>query len=79
MPHRVEAGTPHARYALVERGAVGWRAQLCAVPYDWAPMQRLAQRNRTEFYRLLQKHALTPGNFKADSPESDDVADERHD
>ena len=23
-------------------------------------------RNRTEFYRLLQKHALTPGLFKAD-------------
>ena len=44
-----------------------------------ADAARLAQRNRTEFYRLLQKHALTPGNFKADSPESDDVADERHD
>ena len=27
---------------------------------------RLADRNRTEFYRLLQKHALTPGLFKAD-------------
>jgi two-component system response regulator GlrR len=27
---------------------------------------RLAGRNRTEFYRLLQKHGLTPGLFKAD-------------
>ena len=44
-----------------------------------ADAARLAQRNRTEFYRLLQKHALTPGNFKTDAPESDDVADERHD
>ena len=42
-----------------------------------ADAARLAQRNRTEFYRLLQKHALTPGNFKADSPEPDDVADEQ--
>ncbi|WP_028534854.1 sigma 54-interacting transcriptional regulator [Paludibacterium yongneupense] len=25
---------------------------------------RLADRNRTEFYRLLQKHELTPGRFK---------------
>ncbi|MET0312044.1 MAG: sigma 54-interacting transcriptional regulator, partial [Burkholderiaceae bacterium] len=29
-----------------------------------ADAARLADRNRTEFYRLLQKHELTPGNFK---------------
>jgi two-component system response regulator GlrR len=27
----------------------------------------MADRNRTEFYRLLQKHELTPGHFKADA------------
>ena len=32
-----------------------------------ADAARLADRNRTEFYRLLQKHGLTPGHFKADS------------
>ncbi|WP_066255964.1 sigma 54-interacting transcriptional regulator [Hydrogenophaga flava] len=31
----------------------------------------LAQRNRTEFYRLLQKHALTPGLFKSDADSGD--------
>jgi len=31
-----------------------------------ADAARLAQRNRTEFYRLLQKHELTPGLFKSD-------------
>jgi two-component system response regulator GlrR len=31
-----------------------------------ADAARLAQRNRTEFYRLLQKHALTPGLFKSE-------------
>ena len=41
-----------------------------------ADAARLAQRNRTEFYRLLQKHALTPGQFKADGAMGDDVADE---
>ncbi|MEZ5701621.1 MAG: sigma 54-interacting transcriptional regulator [Burkholderiaceae bacterium] len=47
-----------------------------------ADAARLAQRNRTEFYRLLQKHALTPGLFKSDTgtppgPESGEpVADE---
>ncbi len=29
---------------------------------------RLAQRNRTEFYKLLQRHQLTPALFKNDSP-----------
>ena len=43
-----------------------------------ADAARLAQRNRTEFYRLLQKHALTPGQFKQDAGDSDDVVDERH-
>ncbi|MDQ7955344.1 MAG: sigma 54-interacting transcriptional regulator [Pseudomonadota bacterium] len=31
-----------------------------------ADAARLADRNRTEFYRLLQKHELTPGHFKAE-------------
>jgi two-component system response regulator GlrR len=31
-----------------------------------ADAARMADRNRTEFYRLLQKHELTPGHFKAD-------------
>ena len=45
-----------------------------------ADAARLADRNRTEFYRLLQKHELTPGHFKADTPASpsgEAVADER--
>jgi len=44
-----------------------------------ADAARLADRNRTEFYRLLQKHELTPGHFKADTNNgpADPVADER--
>lgn len=44
-----------------------------------ADAARLADRNRTEFYRLLQKHALTPGRFQSSagerpvSPSSDDA------
>ncbi|MET0349981.1 MAG: sigma 54-interacting transcriptional regulator [Rhizobacter sp.] len=33
-----------------------------------ADAARLADRNRTEFYRLLQKHGLTPGRFRTDPP-----------
>ncbi|WP_096664529.1 sigma 54-interacting transcriptional regulator [Polaromonas sp. AET17H-212] len=44
-----------------------------------ADAARLADRNRTEFYRLLQKHSLTPGHFKTDpaNAASDSVAEER--
>ena len=44
-----------------------------------ADAARLADRNRTEFYRLLQKHALTAGHFKSDGnvAGAGPVADER--
>ncbi|UZG42642.1 sigma 54-interacting transcriptional regulator [Caldimonas thermodepolymerans] len=36
-----------------------------------ADAARLAERNRTEFYRLLQKHGLTPGLFRNDGHVAD--------
>jgi two-component system response regulator GlrR len=42
-----------------------------------ADAARLAERNRTEFYRLMQKHGLSPGHFKPRqdvSPEGDEPA-----
>ncbi len=33
-----------------------------------ADAARLADRNRTEFYRLLQRNGLTPGQFRAEPP-----------
>lgn len=36
VPHVMEAGTPHARYAMVERTAHGWAATFHAIPYDFA-------------------------------------------
>jgi predicted phosphodiesterase len=38
--HYVENGSPHARYALVERGVHGWSVQHRLIAYDW---QRAAQ------------------------------------
>jgi len=32
--HRVETGTPHARYALLEGRAEGWSAELIQLSYD---------------------------------------------
>ena len=37
QPHRhhMETGSPHARYALVQREVLGWRIELRSVVYDW--------------------------------------------
>jgi two-component system response regulator GlrR len=40
-----------------------------------ADAARLADRNRTEFYRLLQKNGLTPGQFRGDLPTDSAVAE----
>ena len=47
QPHRhvIEAGSPDARYAIVEYGLDGWMAALHSVPYDPRPMAQLALRN----------------------------------
>ncbi|MCA8238210.1 metallophosphoesterase family protein [Burkholderia cenocepacia] len=34
-PHRIETGSPHARYAMVSRIAAGWNVEFHAVEYDW--------------------------------------------
>ena len=41
-----------------------------------ADAARLAERNRTEFYRLLQKHGLTPGRFRSDEGGGDGNGEE---
>jgi diadenosine tetraphosphatase ApaH/serine/threonine PP2A family protein phosphatase len=55
--HVIENGAPDARYAVVERVAHGWAASLIAVPYDFEPMARLAQRRGQSDWA----HALRTG------------------
>ena len=40
-----------------------------------ADAARLAERNRTEFYRLLQKHGLTPARFRDGADEASENSD----
>ena len=55
--HPMETGSPDARYAILERGAAGWRTELVAVPYDAREVARLAaERGRPEW-----EHALRTG------------------
>lgn len=45
LPHVIEAGSPHARYALAERRDDGWQLTLRQVAYDWRAAARRAEAN----------------------------------
>jgi predicted phosphodiesterase len=45
FPHLMEAGTPDARYAILEFSDGEWRATFRQMPYDHDAMAALAQRN----------------------------------
>jgi diadenosine tetraphosphatase ApaH/serine/threonine PP2A family protein phosphatase len=45
FPHVVEAGTPDARYAILEPAVGGWRVTFRHVPYDHEAMAALARKN----------------------------------
>lgn len=54
FPHAMEAGSPHARYAVVEHTAAGWLVDAVAVPYDWATAARVAgEHGRPDWARWL--------------------------
>jgi putative phosphoesterase len=44
-PHVMEAGTPHARYAIVSRNAAGHDVDDVAVSYNWDRAAAVAQQN----------------------------------
>ena len=43
--HRMETGSPHARWALVERTDAGWQVQQRLTAYDWHAAARRAEAN----------------------------------
>lgn len=54
VPHKVEAGTPDACYAILERSRTGWITTLRYVRYDHQAMAELARRNgRTDWASAL--------------------------
>lgn len=57
IPHHMEAGSPHARYAILEPCVNGWQVELVAVPYDWQAAVNTARRNGRDDYA----HWLTYG------------------
>ena len=62
--HKVEAGSPHARYAILERRSEGWTVEHIAVPYPWEKVADLARvsgrEDRVPAY-LTGRTAIPPG------------------
>ncbi len=55
FPHVMEAGTPHARYAIVDDTSGRWEVSFEAVEYDWESAARIAESNsRTDVARALR-------------------------
>jgi predicted phosphodiesterase len=53
--HKMQSGTPHARYAIVERRSGDWSAELMTVLYDWEKAAITAEsRGRTDWARSLR-------------------------
>jgi diadenosine tetraphosphatase ApaH/serine/threonine PP2A family protein phosphatase len=48
VPHTMETGSPHARYAIIAEVGTGWRVEHVVVPYDWESASRAAARNGRE-------------------------------
>lgn len=44
-PHAMEAGSPHARYAILEKEAAGWQVEHVSVVYDREEAARTAEGN----------------------------------
>ena len=54
-PHVMEAGSPHARYAIVDDASGRWTAELLAVAYDWETAAGIADRHdRRDVGRALR-------------------------
>ncbi|MEB1528735.1 metallophosphoesterase family protein [Xanthomonas sp. WHRI 7945] len=60
-PYRVEAGTPQARYAILEHRDGHWQAQLLAVDYDHASAAAQAERNGQPLWAHALRHGRMPG------------------
>ncbi len=64
--HWVEMGSPHARWALAERQALGWAVQQFAVPYDWeAAAAQAIRHGRPDWAHALWSGRVGPVSIGA--------------
>jgi putative phosphoesterase len=49
-PHKMESGSPHARYAVLTQSQGNWQVEQIAVPYDWQAAAETARKHGREDY-----------------------------
>lgn len=53
-PHKVEAGAPHAAYAVIEKAAHGWSVEFRRIAYDWTAAAGIAAaKGRPQWARAI--------------------------
>jgi predicted phosphodiesterase len=53
-PHKVEAGAPHAAYAVIEKADHGWTIDFRRIAYDWAAAAEIAAaKGRPQWARAI--------------------------
>lgn len=61
VPHAMEAGTPHARYAIIDRRGRDWAVELRAIPYDHeAAAQQADARGRPQAAHVVRTGWMPP-------------------
>jgi predicted phosphodiesterase len=54
-PHNMEAGSPHARYAILSHDSAGWSVEFVALAYPWhIPAELARQRGRPDRARWIE-------------------------
>jgi predicted phosphodiesterase len=54
LPHSMESGSPHAKYAVLSKVVNGWRVEHVLVPYDWEKVASVARDNgRSDWARWI--------------------------
>ena len=64
-PHVMESGSPHARYAVLERDCGDWRVEMVAVTYDCQQAAEQARKNGREDWVVgLLTGFMDPGEIE---------------
>ncbi len=60
LPYAMEAGSPHARYAILSKQSHGWQVEHVQISYDWNEAAQLARDNQ----RADWAHWLSTGRAR---------------
>ena len=61
--HVIETGSPHARYAVIERSAASWLVEQIAVPYDFlSAVKKAADNGRPDWEIALRTGFMRAGS-----------------